>query len=280
MVDLAVLRHVRRRKETTRQEQVSERLGRVLSQTPSRKVVPVLPDGCDVVASFLTRCRDSRILLPCRCGDFGFVSRHKPAEHRFPDVSATPDVEASCITSCCGRRVPFSERRCGVAVCLQSRRRQPVLLCFLPSGVTSALRVTDCFLHHKPHVKALANPLSTGRPSQQLAGNRPKNLVTWKVRLNFRVAAGITFQFLCGRDVGPLSKLSCRACPCLMVAVARLAALVLLAVAGVSRWPVGFWLFRFFFLGAPTREPERGDLASRKESRLGSRRSCSVQNIH
>ena len=37
---------------------------------------------------------------------FGFVSRHKPAEHRFPDVSATPDVEASCITSCCGRRVP------------------------------------------------------------------------------------------------------------------------------------------------------------------------------
>ena len=78
----------------------------------------------------LTRCRGSRISLPCRCGDFGFVSRHKPAEHRFPDVSATPDVEASCITSCCGRRVFLSERRCGVPVCLQSRRRQPVLLCF------------------------------------------------------------------------------------------------------------------------------------------------------
>ena len=45
------------------------------------------------------------VFSPCRCGDFGFVSRHKPAEHRIPDVSRTPDVEASCITSCCGRRV-------------------------------------------------------------------------------------------------------------------------------------------------------------------------------
>ena len=35
----------------------------------------VLPDGCDVAASFLTRCRGSRISLPCRCSDFGFVSR-------------------------------------------------------------------------------------------------------------------------------------------------------------------------------------------------------------
>ena len=37
------------------------------------------------------------------------------------------DVEASSFTSCCGRRVFFSERRCGVTVCLQSRRRQRVL---------------------------------------------------------------------------------------------------------------------------------------------------------
>ena len=49
-----------------------------------------------VAASFLTRCRG---------GDFGFVSRHKPAERRIPDVSATPDVEASGITPCRGRRV-------------------------------------------------------------------------------------------------------------------------------------------------------------------------------
>ena len=28
----------------------------------------------------------------CRCGDFGFVSRHKPAEHRIPDVSAAPTL--------------------------------------------------------------------------------------------------------------------------------------------------------------------------------------------
>ena len=37
------------------------------------------------------------------------------------------DVEASSFTSCCGRRVFFSERRCGVTVRLQSRRRQRVL---------------------------------------------------------------------------------------------------------------------------------------------------------
>ena len=37
------------------------------------------------------------------------------------------DVEASSFTSCCGRRVFFSERRCGVTVCLQSRGRQRVL---------------------------------------------------------------------------------------------------------------------------------------------------------
>ena len=28
----------------------------------------------------------------CRCGDFGFVSRHRPAEHRIPDVSAVPTL--------------------------------------------------------------------------------------------------------------------------------------------------------------------------------------------
>ena len=96
-------------------------------------------------ASFLTRCRGSRILRPCRCGDFGFVSRHKPAEHRIPGVSATPDVEASSITSCCSRRVLLSERLCGVTVCLHSRRRQPVLHLsqVSSSGVTSDLRVTD-----------------------------------------------------------------------------------------------------------------------------------------
>ena len=63
---------------------------------------------------FLTRCRGSRLLRPRRCGDLGFVSRHKPAGHRIPDVLASPDVVASCITSCRGRRVSFSTRRCGV----------------------------------------------------------------------------------------------------------------------------------------------------------------------
>ena len=73
---------------------------------------PVLPDGCDVAASFLTRCRGSRNLRQCRCGDFGLVSRHKPAEHRIPDVSATPDAEASHITrrGVSARSTPLARR--------------------------------------------------------------------------------------------------------------------------------------------------------------------------
>ena len=63
-------------------------------------------------------------LCPHRCGDLGFVSRHTPAEHRIPDVLAAPDVEAS------SGRVFFSERRCGVTVCLQSRRRRCDYLVF------------------------------------------------------------------------------------------------------------------------------------------------------
>ena len=76
-------------------------------------------------------------LRPHRCGDLGFVSRHMPAEHRIPDVLAAPDVEASCITSCRGRRVSFSARRCGVTVCLQSRRRRWDYLVLPKDGHTS-----------------------------------------------------------------------------------------------------------------------------------------------
>ena len=65
-----------------------------------------------VAASYLTRCRGSRIFRPRRCANCGLVSRHKPAEHRIPDVSATPDVEASCITSCRGapQGISFSSK--------------------------------------------------------------------------------------------------------------------------------------------------------------------------
>ena len=38
---------------------------------------PALPDGRDVAATL------SRHFRQCRCGDFGLVSRHKPAGHRF-----------------------------------------------------------------------------------------------------------------------------------------------------------------------------------------------------
>ena len=46
----------------------------------------------DVAASSPTRCRGSRIFLLYRSGDFGFVTRHRPAEHRIPDVSAAPTL--------------------------------------------------------------------------------------------------------------------------------------------------------------------------------------------
>ena len=41
--------------------------------------------------SFYALSRQPYLRL-CRCGDFGFVSRHRPAEHRIPDVSAVPTL--------------------------------------------------------------------------------------------------------------------------------------------------------------------------------------------
>ena len=86
-------------------------------------------------------------------------------------------------------------------------------------------------------------------------------------------------QLPCGRDVGPLSKNSCRARLCLLVAVARLAGrwclwrlLVFLAGLWVSGCSVSL------SEGADPRTGVRG-LASRKECRLVSRCSCPVQNI-
>ena len=124
-------------------------------------------------------------LRPRRCGDFGFVSRHKPAEHRIPDVSATPDVEASCITSCCGRRVPFSKRRCGVTVCLQLRRRQPVLLCFflrdcfflyvlpvVPSSISSSGRVAQFRLNSEVQYRGCSCRCRLRRGSRSSGGER------------------------------------------------------------------------------------------------------------
>ena len=77
---------------------------------------PVLPDGCGVAASFLTRCRGSRNFRQCRCGDFGFVSRHMPAEHRIPMFPLLPTL----------RRRATRAVAAAVPVCLSStslRRR-------------------------------------------------------------------------------------------------------------------------------------------------------------
>ena len=89
----------------------------------------------------------------------------------------------------------------------------------------------------------------TGRPSQQLAGNRPKNRVTWVVWLCFQVAAGITFQLPRGRDVGPLSQLSGRARLCLLVAVALLAGSWCFWLVCPWCWLVGLCFVCFPFRG-------------------------------
>ena len=57
---------------------------------------------CGVISHALSR---QPSFCPCRCSDFGFVSRHKPSRTSHYDVSATPDVEASCIT-------PLSRQDC------------------------------------------------------------------------------------------------------------------------------------------------------------------------
>ena len=44
---------------------------------------------CGVIPHALSRQPYFRL---CRSGDFGFVSRHKPPEHRIPDVSAAPTL--------------------------------------------------------------------------------------------------------------------------------------------------------------------------------------------
>ena len=86
-----------------------------------------------------SRAVAAAVTFVSRCGDFGFVLRHKPAEHRISDVSPTVDAEASCITSCRGRRVsPLGElagsrtnlRRSGPSCSLQSVR-----LCLRSGGL-------------------------------------------------------------------------------------------------------------------------------------------------
>ena len=78
----------------------------------SRQPLPFSPCGPWCSGTSVRSTRDVLLrqpyLRPRRGGDLGFVSRHKPAEHPIPDVPAAPDVEASCITSCRGRRVSLS----------------------------------------------------------------------------------------------------------------------------------------------------------------------------
>ena len=56
---------------------------------------------------FLTRCRGSRLLRPRRCGDFGLVSRHKPAEHHF---LMFPPRNCQCTRSSCRVEAKSTEK--------------------------------------------------------------------------------------------------------------------------------------------------------------------------
>ena len=81
---------------------------RHFSRAVAAAVFYVLCSTRGVAASFFTRLSRQPYFRLCGSGDFGIVSRHKLAEHRIPDVSATPDVEASRITSCRGSRVSLT----------------------------------------------------------------------------------------------------------------------------------------------------------------------------
>ena len=67
----------------------------------------------------LTRCRGSRNFRQSLRRLRLCVAAHASRTSRS-DVSATPDVEASRITSCRGRRALYTERLCGIIVCPQS----------------------------------------------------------------------------------------------------------------------------------------------------------------
>ena len=91
----------------------------------------------------------------------------------------------------------------------------------------------------KPHAKAPANP--------ETQGDQPEN---WRAPSGRGHHIPAPLWEGCRATIQTL--LSCSAVP---AGGCRSSgwALVLLAVAGVSRWPVGFWLFRFPFRG---RRPE------------------------
>ena len=102
-----------------------------------------------------SRAVAAAVTFVSRCGDFNFVSRHKPAEHRIPNVSATLDVEASCITSCRGRRDPLlgelaggkpDPRRSGPSCSLQSVR-----LCLRSSGLQTSELGNILSARHQAH---------------------------------------------------------------------------------------------------------------------------------
>ena len=81
---------------------------------------------------------------PCRCGDFGFVTLHKPAEHRIPGVSALQTLR--CHVSrlvAVGVFVSLKDVAASQYVCSRGADNpSSIFLMFLPSVVTSALRVT------------------------------------------------------------------------------------------------------------------------------------------
>ena len=96
-------------------------------------------------------------------------------------------------------------------------------LCWVPS------RACHCFdLHNSLAPPVLVKPRASRSGSHR--DQQCERVVGFDLtRSEISATAGITFQLPRGRDVGPHSKLSCRAGLCLLVAVARLAGQVLLA---------------------------------------------------
>ena len=195
-------------------------------------VGPVLSDGYDVAASLPTRCRDTRNFRPCRCGDLGFVSRHKPAERRFlmsPQLltkrrraSRAVAAAASCSLSPPRRCGDASARCCGTGILwstypfwylfpvspvLVHSQREEVLLSCHSTVRTACMRVCFSAPLDVPFVAALFQKLAPDSGHFESASDRVRHVQakshTGPSKRRPSLLQRATLSFTCGSRLGP-----------------------------------------------------------------------------
>ena len=149
-----------------------------------------------VAASFLTRCRLAvSSSLSLRRLWLRVAAQASRTSHSRCFCSS--DVEASCITPCRGRRVPFSERRRGVIVCLQSPRRQCVLHLFHDFSFRSDF----CSTYYRSCVESIKGPRSKAqgclisRPGTRLPQVKSTRLLDFQTGTRLPEVKGTMLDF-------------------------------------------------------------------------------------